>query len=154
MVVPNKPSTDRAAVKDQWTQHCLDRASRRALWWTLAAISAFGLQLVLVFVLSWSSALAFVLLIFAAVVLFVVLRRRPLRLPAGEPWQFAEARWEGGRLVVLGSPPLMLSVRVGPLARSRVTRHRRVWLVAPDSRGNTVVTFRGVPRLFEARVFR
>ncbi|GLZ32586.1 hypothetical protein Lesp02_47740 [Lentzea sp. NBRC 105346] len=154
MVVPNKPSTDRAAASDQWTQHCLDRASRRALWWTLAAIGAFVLQFFLVFVLEWSSALAFVLLIFAAVVLYLLLRRKPVRLPEGEPWHFAEARWEGGRLVILGSPPLLLTVRLGPLTRSRVSRHRRVWLVPPDSRGHTFVTFRGVPRLFEAKVFR
>ena len=81
-----------------------------------------------------------------------VTRRRPVRLPEGEPWHFAHVQWDGGRLVVLSSPPLSLTVRVGPLLRGRIARHRRVWFVPPDSAGNTVVTFRGVPQLIPARV--
>ncbi|MEU3649571.1 hypothetical protein AB0E59_39810 [Lentzea sp. NPDC034063] len=154
MVVPNKPSTEVTALDDRWTRHCVDRASRRALMWTVVAGAAFALQFVLVLVWSWSSPVALVLLFFAAAVLWTVTRRRPVRLPEGEPWIFAQARWEGGRLVVLGSPPLLLTLRVGPLLRGRIARHRRVWFVPPDAAGNTVVTFRGVPQLITARVFR
>ena len=114
--------------------------------------TGFVLQFVLVLVWSWSSPVALFLLFFAAVVLWTVTRRRPVRLPEGEPWHFAHVQWEGGRLVVLSSPPLSLTVRVGPLLRGRIARHRRVWFVPPDSAGNTVVTFRGVPQLIPARV--
>lgn len=154
MVVPNKPSTEVTALDDRWTRYCVDRSSRRALMWTVLAASAFLLQFVLVLVWSWSSPIALVLLFFAAAVLWVVTRRRPVRLPEGEPWHFAHVKWEGGRLVVLSSPPLLLTVRVGPLLRGRIARHRRAWFVPPDSAGNTVVTFRGVPQLIPARVTR
>jgi hypothetical protein len=154
VVVPNKPSTEVTALDDQWTRHCVDRASRRALMWTVLAGAAFVLQFVLVLVWSWSSPVALLLLFFAAAVLWAVTRRRPVRLPEGEPWHFAHVQWEGGRLVVLSSPPLMLTVRVGPLLRGRIARHRRAWFVPPDSAGNTVVTFRGVPQLIPARVTR
>lgn len=152
--MPNKPSTEVTALDDRWTRHCFDRASRRALVWTVLAGAAFVLQFVLVLVWSWSSPVALVLLFFAAAVLWTVTRRRPVRLPEGEPWIFAQARWEGGRLVVLGPKPLLLTLRVGPLLRGRIARHRRVWFVPPDTAGNTVVTFRGVPQLIPARVFR
>jgi hypothetical protein len=154
VVVPNKPSTEVTALDDRWTRHCVDRASRRALVWTVLAGSAFALQFVLVLMWSWSSPVALVLLFFAATVLWVVTRRRPVRLPEGEPWHFAHVHWEGGRLVVLSSPPLLLTVRVGPFLRGRIARHRRVWFVPPDSAGNTVITFRGVPQLISARVKR
>lgn len=154
VVVPNKPSTEVTALDDRWTRHCVNRASRRALMWTVLAGVAFVLQFLLVLVWSWSSPVALLLLFFAAVVLWLVMRRRPVRLPEGEPWHFAHAQWEGGRLVVLGSPPLLLTVHVGPLLRGRIARHRRVWFVPPDSAGNTVVTFRGVPQLIPARVHR
>jgi hypothetical protein len=122
--------------------------------WTVLAASAFLLQFVLVLVWSWSSPVALVLLFFAAAVLWVVTRRRPVRLPEGEPWHFAHVKWEGGRLVVLSSPPLLLTLSVGPFLRERIARHKRVWFVPPDSAGNTVVTFRGVPRLIPALVQR
>ncbi|WP_237048182.1 hypothetical protein [Lentzea guizhouensis] len=154
MVVPNKPSTEVTALDDQWTRHCVDRASRRALVWTVLAGTAFILQFVLVLAWSWSSPVALLLLFFAAVVLWRVTRRRAVRLPEGEPWHFARAEWEGGRLVVMGSPPLLLTVHVGPLLRGRIARHKRVWFVPPDASGNTVVTFRGVPQLIPARVHR
>jgi hypothetical protein len=154
VVVPNKPSTEVTALDDRWTRHCVDRASRRALMWTVLAGAAFALQFVLVLVWSWSSPVALFLLFFAAAVLWVVTRRRPVRLPEGEPWHFAHVKWEGGRLVVLSSPPLLLTLRVGPFLRGRIARHRRVWFVPPDSAGNTVVTFRGVPQLIPARAKR
>lgn len=152
--MPSKPSTEVTALDDRWTLHCVDRASRRALLWTVLAAAAFVLQFVLVLVWSWSSPVALVLLFFAAAVLWAVTRRRPVRLPEGQPWIFARAEWKGGRLVVLAQPPLLLSLRVGPFLRGRIARHRRVWFVPPDAAGNTVVTFRGVPRLIPARVFR
>ncbi|SDP76573.1 hypothetical protein SAMN05421507_11452 [Lentzea jiangxiensis] len=154
MAVPSKPSTEGAALDDRWTRHCVDRASRRALMWTVLAGSAFVLQFLLVLVWSWSSPVALVLLFFAAAVLWGVTRRRPVRLPEGEPWHFAHVQWEGGRLVVQSSPPLLLTLSVDPLVRGRIARHRRAWFVPPDAAGNTVVTFRGVPRLIPARVTR
>jgi hypothetical protein len=153
--VPNKPSTEGAARYDQWTQHCLDRASRRALTWTSVGVLAFLGQLLLVYEVGTSSVLPALLLVVSVVVFALALRRRP---PVGviladEPWNQVAVRWEGRYLVVSGTRPVVLAVRgIGPLLRGRVRRHRRAWLVDPDPNGRTVVAFRGVPRLFHATV--
>lgn len=155
MVVPNKPSTEGAARDDQWTQHCLDLASRRALTWAWLAALAFAGQLALLFLLDSLSVVALVLLVFSATVFGAGLRRCPPvgTVLADESWHYVQAHWEGRLLVVHGTRPVVLGVRgLGPLVRGRIGRHRRVWLVEPDAHGDTVVTFRGVPKLFPAKV--
>jgi hypothetical protein len=155
VVVPNKPSTEGAAVDDKWTQHCLDLASRRALTWGILGVLAFVSQLVLVFGMDVTGPLPVVLLAFSVVVFATGLRRRtPLEKVMGdEPWHCAKVRWKAGRLVVHGDRSAVFDLRgANPLVRGRITRHRRAWLVEPDTGGNTVITFRGVPRLFPAKV--
>ncbi|WP_433267099.1 hypothetical protein ACQPZF_00565 [Actinosynnema sp. CS-041913] len=156
MVVPNKPSTEGAALDDRWTRHCLEIASRRAFCWVVLGVLAFGGQLALVLVADVTSELPVVLLGFSVVVLGLALTRRqpPARVMAEHGWQYARVHWRNGLLVVHGDRPIVLDVSAGPLARGRIRRHRRAWLVPPDRAGNTVVTFRGVPRLFPARVRR
>ncbi|WP_312865126.1 hypothetical protein [Saccharothrix tamanrassetensis] len=156
VVVPNKPSTEGAALDDRWTRHCLEIASRRAFCWVVLGVLAFVGQLVLVLVAEVSSDLPVTLLMFSVVVLGLALtRRQPLaRVMADRTWQYVRVHWRNGLLVVHGPRPVVLDVSAGPLARGRISRHRRAWLVAPDREGNTVVTFRGVPRLFPARVRR
>lgn len=156
MVVPNKPSTEGAALDDQWTRHCLEIASRRAFGWVLLGTLAFLLQLALVLVFAVSSSLPVVLLGFSLLVLGTGLaRRQPFSRALGDrAWVYVRVHWRGGRLVVHGARPLVLDVSAGPLARGRISRHRRAWVVSPDREGNTVVTFRGVPKLFPAKVSR
>lgn len=155
MGVPNKPSTEGAARYDKWTQHCLGRASRRALTWSFLGLLAFVGQLLLVYRVGTSSVLPMVLLVVSAVVFGFALRRRPPvgMILADEPWNQVQVRWEGRYLVVSGTRPVVLAVQgIGPLLRGRVRRHRRAWLVDPDRDGRTVIAFRGVPRLFHATV--
>ncbi|WP_238598770.1 hypothetical protein [Saccharothrix sp. ALI-22-I] len=156
MVVPNKPSTEGAALDDLWTQYCLEIAGRRAFGWVVLGAIAFVLQLALVFVFAVSSALPLVLLLFSVLVLgFGLTRRQPFtRVMGDHAWVYVRIHWRGGRLVVHGTRPLVLDVSAGPMARGRISRHRRAWFVAPDRGGNTVVTFRGVPKLFPAKVVR
>ncbi len=156
LVVPNKPSTDGAALDDQWTRHCLEIASRRAFVWVVLGVLAFLAQLGLVFLADVRSDLPVVLLAFSVVVVALALtRRQPLAgVMADREWQYVRVHWRNGLLVVHGAHPFVLDVSAGPLARGRISRHRRAWLVSPDRAGNTVVTFRGVPRLFPARVRR
>ncbi|GGP37458.1 hypothetical protein GCM10010185_06030 [Saccharothrix coeruleofusca] len=157
MVLPNQPSTEGTALDDRWTQHCLERASRRAFGWTALGALAFLAQLLLVLRIGAASPLPVLLLAFSLAVVAWALRSRPPLPPlmADEPWLFARVHWRNGRLVVHGTRPLVLDVRgAGPLVRGRIRRHRRAWLVRPDPAGNTVVAFRGVPRLFPAEVLR
>ncbi|MEU4801393.1 hypothetical protein [Actinosynnema sp. NPDC023587] len=154
--MPKEPSTEGAALDDQWTRHCLEIASRRAFAWVVLGVLAFGGQLALVLVADVRSDLPVVLLGFAVLVVVVAAtRRRPsARLPADREWRYARVHWRNGLLVVHGERSLVLDVSAGPVVRGRIGRHRRAWLVAPDREGNTVLTFRGVPRLFPARVRR
>ncbi|RKT51954.1 hypothetical protein [Saccharothrix australiensis] len=156
MVVPNKPSTGRAALDDPWTRHCLEIAGRRAFCWVVVGVLAFCGQLALVFLAGASSDLPVVLLVLSVAVFgFASYRRRPIaHLMADREWRYVRVHWRNGLLVVHGARSAVLDVSAGPLARGRITRHRRAWLVVPDREGNTVVTFRGVPRLFPARVRR
>jgi hypothetical protein len=153
--VPNKPSTEGAARYDKWTRLCLERASRRALTWSFVGVLAFVAQLLLVYQVGTASILPVLLLVVSAVVFAFTLRRRP---PVGmilgdEPWTLVQVRWEGRYLVVAGPRPVVLSVQgIGPLLRGRIRRHRRAWLVDPDQEGRTVIAFRGVPKLFHAKV--
>jgi len=155
VAVPNKPSTEGAAVDDKWTQHCLDLASRRSLTWGILGVLAFICQLVLVFAADVTGPVPVVLLVFSVLVVATGLRRRtPVEKVLGEePWHCAKVRWKAGRLVVHGDRSAVFDLRgANPLVRGRITRHRRAWLVEPDADGNTVITFRGVPRLFSAKV--
>ncbi|ACU34061.1 hypothetical protein Amir_0087 [Actinosynnema mirum DSM 43827] len=158
MVVPNQPSTEGAAIDDRWTHHCLETASRRVFGWVVLGALAFTAQLVLVLWSDVPSHVPFALLAFSLGSIAWGLVRRPS--PAGamreEPWRFARVHWSNGRLVVHGEEKSsVLEVRgAGPLVRGRIGKHRRAWLVLPDRQGNTVVTFRGVPKLFPARVLR
>ncbi|CCH27448.1 hypothetical protein ABZ816_32720 [Actinosynnema sp. NPDC047251] len=154
--MPKKPSTEGAALDDQWTRHCLEIASRRAFAWVVLGVLAFGGQLALVFVADVRSDLPVALLGFSVVVVVLAAsRRRPLApVLSDREWRYVRVHWRNGLLVVHGERSLVLDVSAGPLARGRISRHRRAWLVAPDRFGNTVLTFRGVPRLFPARVRR
>lgn len=156
MVVPNKPSTEGTALDDPWTRHCLEKSGRRAFGWVVLAVLAFLLHLSLLFALDEPSSLPPVLLGFSALVLGLNLTRpQPFtRLLGDRAWVYVRVHWRGGRLVVHGTRPLVLDVSAGPLARGRISRHRRAWVVPPDRTGNTAVTFRGVPRLFPAKVSR
>jgi len=156
VAVPDEPSTGGAALDDEWTLHCLETAGRRAFGWVLLGVLAFFGQLALVFLADVSSELPAVLLVLSVAVLVLAsTRRQPLaRVMADREWQYARVHWRNGLLVVHGARPAVLDVSAGPLVRGRISRHRRAWLVAPDRAGNTVVTFRGVPRLFPARVRR
>ncbi|QFZ23942.1 hypothetical protein EKG83_00465 [Saccharothrix syringae] len=151
--MPDKPSTEGAALDDPWTRHCLEVADRRAFGWVVLGALAFALQLALVFVFEVSSSLPAVLLLFAAAALGLVLTRRQPVLGDRE-WVHVRVHWRRGRLVVHGTRQFVLDVSAGPLVRGRISRHRRAWVVVPDRAGNTVVTFRGVPRLFPAKVSR
>ncbi|MGM1058168.1 hypothetical protein [Saccharothrix sp. Mg75] len=156
MVVPSAPSTEGAALDDRWTRYCLEIAGRRAFWWVVLGAAAFVLQLVLIFALDVTSALPLLLLAFSALVTGIGLARRP-SLPrelGHHAWVHVRVHWRAGRLVVHGEHPVVLDVSAGPLVRGRISRHRRAWVVAADGAGNAVVTFRGVPRLFPARVVR
>jgi hypothetical protein len=155
VVAPNKPSTDGAAVDDLWTQHCLGLASRRASWLTTLGALAFVSQFVLVFVVGTAAGLSAVLLVFSAGVFASGVRRRPVeRVLSDQRWRSAQVRWKGRRLEVVGTPSVVLDLQgAGPLVRGKIGRHRRAWWVEPDARGDTVVTFRGVPKLFCGRVF-
>jgi hypothetical protein len=153
--VPNKPTTEGAARNDKWTRHCLARASRKALTWAFVGVFAFIGQLLLVYRVGTASVLPAVLLVVSAIVFGFALRRRPPvgMILADEPWNQVQVRWEGRLLVVDGSRPVVLAVQgMGPVLRGRVKRHRRAWLVDPDNGGRTVVAFRGVPKLFPAKV--
>ncbi|MEU4442496.1 hypothetical protein AB0K14_01630 [Actinosynnema sp. NPDC050801] len=156
MVVPNKPSTRGAALDDRWTRYCMEIAGRRAFGWVLIGALAFVLQLALIFVFTVSSALPLLLLLFSVLVLGLGLtRRQPSTKVLGDhAWVYVRVHWRAGLLVVHGPRPLVLDVSAGPLARGRINRHRRAWVVAPDRAGNTVVTFRGVPKLFPAKIVR
>lgn len=158
MVLANQPSTEGAALDDRWTRHCLELASRRAFGWAVVGALAFVGQLLLVLRVGVpSSHLPVLLLAFSVAVIGWALRGgQPLSgVMADEPWLFARVHWRNGRLVVHGPRPAVLDVRgAGPLVRGRIRRHRRAWLVRPDPEGNTVVAFRGVPRLFPAKVLR
>ncbi|MEU4739265.1 hypothetical protein AB0G02_02220 [Actinosynnema sp. NPDC023658] len=156
MVVPDKPSTRGAALDDLWTRYCLEIASRRAFGWVVVGALAFVLQLALILVFAVSSALPLLLLLFSVLVLgFGLTRRQPFTSVMGDhTWVYVRVHWRAGLLVVRGPRPLVLDVSAGPLARGRINRHRRAWVVAPDRGGNTVVTFRGVPKLFPAKVVR
>ncbi|MFT7835409.1 hypothetical protein Q5530_04565 [Saccharothrix sp. BKS2] len=154
--MPNKPSTEGAALEDPWTRHCLETSGRRAFGWVVLAVLAFLLHLVLVLARGSSSSLPVVLLAFSAAVLAPALTRGRscADLLGDRAWVYARVHWRGGRLVVHGPRPLVLDVDAGPLARGRIGRHRRAWVVTPDRTGATAVTFRGVPRLFPAKVSR
>ncbi|QQQ81009.1 hypothetical protein IOD16_37145 [Saccharothrix sp. 6-C] len=154
--MPNKPSTGGAALDDRWTRYCVEIAGRRAFGWVVVGALAFLLQLALIFVVEVSSSLPLLLLLFSALVLGHGLTRRPALPEAlGEhAWVYVRVHWRGGLLVVHGPRPLVLDVSAGPVVRGRINRHRRAWVVAPDRAGNTVVTFRGVPKLFPAKVVR
>ncbi|MEV8436412.1 hypothetical protein AB0425_03480 [Actinosynnema sp. NPDC051121] len=156
MAVPDKPSTRGPALDDRWTRYCVEIAGRRAFGWVVIGALAFVLQLALIFVFTVSSTLPLVLLLFSVLVLgFGLTRRQPSTdVLADHAWVYVRVHWRGGLLVVHGPRPLALDVSAGPLARGRINRHRRAWLVAPDRAGNTVVTFRGVPKLFPAKVVR
>ncbi|MFE9744150.1 hypothetical protein ACFYOT_04535 [Saccharothrix saharensis] len=156
MTVPNAPTSRGAALDDRWTRYCIEIAGRRALGWVLVGALAFVLQLALIFVFAVSSALPLVLLLFSVLVLgFGLTRRQPSTAVLGDhAWVHVRVHWRGGLLVVHGTRPLVLDVNAGPVARGRINRHRRAWVVAPDRAGNTVVTFRGVPKLFPAKVVR
>ncbi|GAA1266327.1 hypothetical protein [Saccharothrix xinjiangensis] len=156
MVVPNKPSTEGSALDDPWTRHCLEKSGRRAFGWVALAVLAFLLQLALVLGPDEPPSLSPALLAFSALVLGLNLTRpQPsTHLLGDQTWVYVRVHWRGGRLVVHGTRPLVLDVNAGPLARGRISRHRRAWVVPPDRTGNTVVTFRGVPRLFPAKVSR
>lgn len=156
MVVPNKPSTRGAALDDRWTRYCIEIAGRRAFGWVVVGALAFVLQLALIFVFAVSSVWPLVLLLFSVLVLgFGLTRRQPNTEVLGEhAWVYVRIHWSGGLLLVHGPRPLVLDVSAGPVARGRINRHRRAWVVAPDRAGNTVVTFRGVPKLFPAKVVR
>ncbi|MFI9008743.1 hypothetical protein ACIGNX_16095 [Actinosynnema sp. NPDC053489] len=156
MVVPGKPSTLGPAADDRWTRYCVEIAGRRAFGWVLVGALAFVLQLTLLFVLPTDPPLPLVLLLFSVLVLgHGLTRRQPATgLLADQAWVHVRVHWRGGLLVVHGPRPLVLDVTAGPLTRGRITRHRRAWVVAPDRAGNTVVTFRGVPKLFPAKVVR
>ncbi|CAL9659039.1 hypothetical protein SUDANB95_06892 [Actinosynnema sp. ALI-1.44] len=155
MVVPNKPSTEGSALDDEWTRYCLEIAGRRAFGWVVLAVVAFVGQLLLVF-LAPVPDLPLALLVFSTVVLLAALRRRRPAAPvlAGREWRYVRVHWRNGLLVVHGERPLVLDIAAGPLARGRISRHRRAWLVPPDRAGNTVVTFRGIPHLFPAQARR
>jgi hypothetical protein len=156
VAVRNEPSTEVVALDDRWTRHCLQREARRSLRWGAAGAAAFVGQLLLVLAFGVAPGLAAVLLLFSAAVFLFAARpgRRVAHLLADEPWHYVRVRWEGRRLVLPGSPPVRLVLHdAGPLVRGRIARHRRAWLVEPDAAGHTVVTFRGVPRLFHATVF-
>ncbi len=155
MGVPNKPSTEGAARYDKWTRGCLERASRRALTWTSLGVLAFLGQLLLVYQVGSSSMLPALLLVVSTVVFGFAFRGSPPigTILADEPWNQVQVRWEGRYLVVAGTKPVVLAVQgIGPLLRGRVRRHRRAWLVDPDRNGRTVIAFRGVPKLFHAKV--
>jgi hypothetical protein len=156
VAVPNKPTTRGPALDDRWTRYCVEIAGRRALGWVVVGALAFVLQLALIFVFTVSSTLPLVLLLFSVLVLgFGLTRRQPSTdVLAHHAWVYVRVHWSGGLLVVHGPRPLALDVTAGPLARGRINRHRRAWLVAPDRAGNTVVTFRGVPKLFPAKIVR
>ncbi|NUT49382.1 MAG: hypothetical protein HOV94_19040 [Saccharothrix sp.] len=154
--MPNKPSTEGAALDDRWTRYCLDLAGRRAFGWVLVGALAFLLQLALIFVFAVTSTVPLVLLTFSVLVLgHGLTRRRPATDVLGDhSWVHVRVHWRGGLLVVHAARPLVLDVSAGPVIRGRINRHRRAWVVAPDRAGNTVVTFRGVPRLFPAKIVR
>ncbi|WP_447005073.1 hypothetical protein ACRAKI_00500 [Saccharothrix isguenensis] len=156
MAVPNKPSTEGAAVDDRWTRYCLEVASRRAFGWVVLGALAFVLQLALTLAFEVSSPLPLGLLLFSVLVLGAGLaRRRPYTKVMGDhAWVYVRVHWRGGLLVVHGVRSVVLDVSAGPLARGRIRRHRRAWVVSPDRSGNTVVTFRGVPKLFPAKLVR
>ena len=156
MVVPNKPSTRGAALDDRWTRYCLEIAGRRAFGLVVLGALAFVLQLALVFAFPAPATWPFALLLFSALVLGLGLaRRQPLTHVLGDrEWVYVRVHWRGGRLVVHGPRPLVLDVSAGPVVRGRISRHRRAWVVPPDRAGNTVVTFRGVPKLFTAKIVR
>ncbi|MBW4719573.1 hypothetical protein [Saccharothrix obliqua] len=156
MPTPNQPSTGGAALDDQWTRYCLEIASRRAFIWVILGVLAFGGQLALVLLADVDPELPLALLAFSVVVVvFAMTRRQPLtRVMADRVWRYERVHWRNGLLVVHAEQQFVLDVNAGPLVRGRITGHRRAWLVAPDRAGNTVVTFRGVPRLFPARVRR
>ncbi|MFD1152366.1 hypothetical protein [Saccharothrix hoggarensis] len=154
--MPNKPSTRGAALDDRWTRYCLEIASRRAFGWVVLGALAFALQLALVFGFADPSPVPLALLLFSVLVLgFGLTRRQPFtRVMGDHAWVYVRVHWRGGLLVVHGARPLVLDVSAGPVARGRIRRHRRAWVVSPDRAGNTVVTFRGVPKLFPAKVVR
>ncbi|MCE6996964.1 hypothetical protein LZG04_19460 [Saccharothrix sp. S26] len=154
--MPNKPSTLGPALDDRWTRYCLEIAGRRAFGWVVVGAVAFVLQLALILVFAVDTALPAALLLFSVLVLGYGLTRRPPRteLLGDHAWVHVRVHWSAGLLVVHGPRPLVLDVSAGPLARGRINRHRRAWVVAPDRTGNTVVTFRGVPKLFPAKVVR
>lgn len=156
MVVPNKPSTRGAALDDSWTRYCLEIAGRRAFGRVVLGALAFVLHLALTLAFAVSSPLPLALLLFSVLVLgFGLTRRQPFTRVLGDhAWVYVRIHWRGGLLVVHGARPLVLDVSAGPLARGRISRHRRAWVVSPDRAGNTVVTFRGVPKLFPAKVVR
>ncbi|MEU5691004.1 hypothetical protein [Actinosynnema sp. NPDC020468] len=146
------PSTDGVAMEDAWTRHCLEIAGRRAFGWVVLGAIAFVGQLLLIFLGHVPGQVPLMLLVFSVVVLGLgMARRRVPPVMADEPWRFARVHWRGGRLVVHGEPELVLDVTAGPISRGRINRHRRAWYVGPDRDGHSVVTFRGVPRLFPAR---
>ncbi|GAA3860925.1 hypothetical protein GCM10022243_28890 [Saccharothrix violaceirubra] len=149
------PSGRGAALEDEWTRYCLEIAGRRAFGWVLVGVVAFVVHLVVVSQGWGGGTVGWGLLVFAVVVLGLGMVRRPAPsvMAEGAPWKFVRVHWRGGRLVVHGDgKDVVLDVTAGPLARGRINRHRRAWVLEPGRRGETVVTFRGVPRLFAARV--
>jgi hypothetical protein len=131
-------------------------AGRRAFGWVVLGVLAFALQLALIFVFEVTSPLPLVLLLFSVLVLgFELARRQPYpKVLDDHAWVYVRVHWRGGLLVVHGVRSVVLDVSAGPLARGRIRRHRRAWVVSPDRAGNTVVTFRGVPKLFPAKIVR
>jgi hypothetical protein len=131
-------------------------AGRRAFGWVVLGVLAFALQLALIFVFEVTSPLPLLLLLFSVLVLgFGLTRRQPYpKVLDDHAWVYVRVHWRGGLLVVHGVRPVVLDVSAGPLARGRIRRHRRAWVVSPDRAGNTVVTFRGVPKLFPAKIVR